>query len=81
MRGEVLNFSLVQSVFMLNFRTSASSGWRMHIKKENNPKFLPREFILNFLVDRAAHRGGLKLHLQARQFKDLNRTAEEVSTP
>ena len=38
MKDEVLNFSLVQSVFILNFRTSASSGWRMHIKKENNSK-------------------------------------------
>ena len=53
MRGEVLNFSLVQLVFVLNFRTSASSGWRMHIKRENNLKLFPREFILNFLADRA----------------------------
>jgi len=25
----------------------------MHIRRENNPKLLPREFILNFLADRA----------------------------
>ena len=53
MKGEVLNFSLVQLVFMLNFKTSASSGWRMHIRRENNLKLLSKEFILNFLVDRA----------------------------